>query len=143
MICCWTKPSLRLPPTLLRIFMTGSLPDTAVVSNLSHGSCTRRGGSCGYLSTNTVPTSNSVPKPILELEPNISGLTDRTGHHPTTINYKPEVIVQALQLMHRVEHLTPHCGIILPFNMTQPFSPDKSWPTRSFPNIMTSSPCTA
>ncbi|GFF94021.1 alpha-N-acetylglucosaminidase [Aspergillus udagawae] len=50
---------------------------------------------------NTNLTSNSVPKSILELEPNISGLTARTGHHPTTINYNPEVIVQALQLMRK------------------------------------------
>jgi alpha-N-acetylglucosaminidase len=31
---------------------------------------------------NTNVTANAVPKAIYELGPNISGLTNRTGHHP-------------------------------------------------------------
>ncbi|KAF2469638.1 putative alpha-N-acetylglucosaminidase, partial [Lindgomyces ingoldianus] len=41
--------------------------------------------------------SNAVPKAIFELAPNITGLTNRTGHHPTTVNYNPAAVVGAWQ----------------------------------------------
>ncbi|KAF2656863.1 glycoside hydrolase family 89 protein [Lophiostoma macrostomum CBS 122681] len=44
---------------------------------------------------NTNLTSNAVPKAIFEPAPNITGLVGRTGHHPTTINYNPNDIVEA------------------------------------------------
>uniref|UniRef100_A0A093V078 Alpha-N-acetylglucosaminidase n=1 Tax=Talaromyces marneffei PM1 TaxID=1077442 RepID=A0A093V078_TALMA len=47
---------------------------------------------------NTNLASSSVPKSILELEPSISGLLNREGHHPTTINYDPELVVEAWAL---------------------------------------------
>ena len=40
-------------------------------------------------------TSSAVTKSIFGLEPSKSGLTNRTGHHPTTINYDTSVLVQA------------------------------------------------
>ena len=39
--------------------------------------------------------SSAVTKSIFGLEPSQSGLTNRTGHHPTTINYDTNVLVQA------------------------------------------------
>ncbi|CAI6337202.1 unnamed protein product [Periconia digitata] len=50
---------------------------------------------------NTNLTSNAVSKAIYELAPNITKLTGRTGHHPTTVNYQPELVVQAWQAMYR------------------------------------------
>ncbi|KAF2442999.1 glycoside hydrolase family 89 protein [Karstenula rhodostoma CBS 690.94] len=44
---------------------------------------------------NTNLTSNAVSKAIFELAPNTTHLTNRTGHHPTTINYDPAVVVDA------------------------------------------------
>lgn len=44
---------------------------------------------------NTHLTSNAVPKSILELSPNITGLVNRTGHHPTTLSYPPSTLVAA------------------------------------------------
>ncbi|KAJ4377746.1 hypothetical protein N0V83_000576 [Neocucurbitaria cava] len=44
---------------------------------------------------NTNLTSNAVSKAIFELAPNVTKLTDRTGHHPTTINYDPAIVVEA------------------------------------------------
>ena len=42
---------------------------------------------------NTNLTTTAVTKSILELSPNITGMLDRTGHHATTINYDPAVLV--------------------------------------------------
>lgn len=42
-------------------------------------------------------TSSAVTKSIFGLEPSNSGLVNRTGHHPTAINYDPAVLVQAWQ----------------------------------------------
>lgn len=50
---------------------------------------------------NTNLTSSAVPKSILELVPSTSGLINRTGHHPTTLNYDPAVVVQAWNLFYR------------------------------------------
>jgi alpha-N-acetylglucosaminidase len=44
---------------------------------------------------NTNLKSNAVPKSIFELAPNITGLVNRTGHHPTSLNYNTGVIVKA------------------------------------------------
>ena len=41
--------------------------------------------------------SNAVTKSIFELTPNTTGLLNRTGHHPTTIQYDPAILVQAWQ----------------------------------------------
>jgi alpha-N-acetylglucosaminidase len=43
----------------------------------------------------------AVTKSIFELKPNTEGLTGLTGHHPTTLNYDPAVLVHAWQLMHQ------------------------------------------
>ncbi|KAH1545996.1 hypothetical protein KXX57_004166 [Aspergillus fumigatus] len=48
---------------------------------------------------NTNLTSTAVSKSIFELQPSISGLLNRTSHHPTTVSYDPAVLVQAWQLM--------------------------------------------
>jgi alpha-N-acetylglucosaminidase len=40
-------------------------------------------------------TSSAVTKSIFGLEPSKSGLTNRTGHHPTTISYDASVLIQA------------------------------------------------
>lgn len=44
---------------------------------------------------NTNLTSHAVTKSIFELVPRTSGLVNRTGHHPTTINYDQADLVQA------------------------------------------------
>jgi alpha-N-acetylglucosaminidase len=49
---------------------------------------------------NTNLTSNAVPKAIFELIPSTSGLVNRTGHHPTTINYNPADMVKAWSLFY-------------------------------------------
>jgi alpha-N-acetylglucosaminidase len=42
---------------------------------------------------------NAVSKAIFELAPNTTKLTNRTGHHPTTVNYDPDTMVQVWKLM--------------------------------------------
>ena len=44
---------------------------------------------------NTNLNSNAVPKSIFELAPNITGLVNRTGHHPTSLNYNTSIVVKA------------------------------------------------
>jgi alpha-N-acetylglucosaminidase len=44
---------------------------------------------------NTNLTSSAVSKSIFGLEPSKAGLVNRTGHHPTTVNYDPNVLIQA------------------------------------------------
>lgn len=44
---------------------------------------------------NTNLASSATSKSIFGLEPNISGLVNRTGRHPTMINYDPNVLIQA------------------------------------------------
>ncbi|KAJ5981184.1 hypothetical protein N7499_001803 [Penicillium canescens] len=46
----------------------------------------------------------AVSKSIFELRPNTEGLVGITGHHPTTINYDPSVLVHAWRLMHQAAH---------------------------------------
>lgn len=48
---------------------------------------------------NTNLTSNAVSKAILELQPNITGMLNRTGHHPTTVNYDPARVQECWSLM--------------------------------------------
>lgn len=52
-----------------------------------------------YNSTN-LAAGTAVPKSILELAPALNGLTNRAGHHPTTINYNPSDLVEAWNLMY-------------------------------------------
>lgn len=44
---------------------------------------------------NTNLVANAVPKSIFELVPSTTGLVNRTGHHPTLLNYDPKVLVTA------------------------------------------------
>lgn len=48
---------------------------------------------------NTNSTTESVTKSIFEMSPNIEGMLERGGHHPTTINYDPYDLVAAWKLM--------------------------------------------
>ncbi|KAH8900379.1 putative alpha-N-acetylglucosaminidase [Thozetella sp. PMI_491] len=50
---------------------------------------------------NTHLAANAVPKSILELVPNQSGLLNRTGHHPTLLNYDPATLVTAWRQMYQ------------------------------------------
>ncbi|KAI0107278.1 glycoside hydrolase family 89 protein [Nemania sp. FL0031] len=50
---------------------------------------------------NTNLVANAVPKSIYELVPSTSNLVNRTGHHPTLLNYDPEVLVSAWKLLYR------------------------------------------
>lgn len=56
---------------------------------------------------NTNLTSNAVSKAIFELAPNITRLTGRTGHHPTTIDYDPTAVVAAWENMYAAASLDP------------------------------------
>ncbi|KAF2489248.1 putative alpha-N-acetylglucosaminidase [Lophium mytilinum] len=56
---------------------------------------------------NTNLTSNAVPKSILELSPNITGLANRVGHHPTTLNYAPDTLVAAWKHYLAASHAFP------------------------------------
>ncbi|KAI8628560.1 glycoside hydrolase family 89 protein [Xylariaceae sp. FL1651] len=50
---------------------------------------------------NTNLIANAVPKSIFELLPSTSGLVNRTGHHPTLLNYDPAVLVAAWKLIYK------------------------------------------
>ncbi|KAJ4360072.1 uncharacterized protein N0V89_000631 [Didymosphaeria variabile] len=56
---------------------------------------------------NTNLTSNAVSKAIFELAPNITHMTNRTGHHPTTINYDSSVVVDAWKEMYNAATVEP------------------------------------
>jgi alpha-N-acetylglucosaminidase len=56
---------------------------------------------------NTNLTSNAVSKAIYELAPNITRLVGRTGHHPTTINYDPKIVVEAWKAMYKAAACEP------------------------------------
>lgn len=49
---------------------------------------------------NTNLKSNAVSKAIFELAPNTTHMTNRTGHHPTTINYDRSTVVEAWKNMY-------------------------------------------
>lgn len=53
-----------------------------------------------YNNTN-LTSAIAVTKSIFELRPNTEGLLGITGHHPTTLNYDPAVLVHTWQLMYR------------------------------------------
>jgi alpha-N-acetylglucosaminidase len=50
---------------------------------------------------NTNLTANAVPKSIYELVPSTTGLVNRTRHHPTVLNYDPETLVAAWNLLYQ------------------------------------------
>ncbi|KAI1826032.1 glycoside hydrolase family 89 protein [Xylaria intraflava] len=52
-----------------------------------------------YNNTNLV--ADAVSKSVFELLPSTSGMLNRTGHHPTVLNYDPAVLVKAWNLMHQ------------------------------------------
>ena len=56
---------------------------------------------------NTNLTSQAVTKSIFELRPNSTGLLDRVGHHPTTINYNTADLVSAWLLFIRAGYDDP------------------------------------
>ena len=51
-----------------------------------------------YNNTNLI--ANAVPKAIFELVPSTTGLLNKTGHHPTQINYDTSVLIEAWSLMY-------------------------------------------
>jgi alpha-N-acetylglucosaminidase len=59
-----------------------------------------------YNNTN-LTAATAVVKSILELEPAISGLVNRTGHHPTTLTYDPAVVNNAWTLSLKAGSLQP------------------------------------
>lgn len=56
---------------------------------------------------NTNLTSNAVPKAIFELIPSTTGLVNRTGHHPTTLNYHSADMVKAWSLFYNAAFKEP------------------------------------
>lgn len=59
-----------------------------------------------YNNTN-LTSAQAVTKSIFELSPNTTGLLNRTGHHPTTINYEPAVIVSAWDMLYNASAIDP------------------------------------
>ncbi|KAI0150826.1 glycoside hydrolase family 89 protein [Xylariaceae sp. FL1272] len=62
---------------------------------------------------NTNLTGNAVPKSIYELVPSTSGLVNRTGHHPTVLNYDMDTLVEAWKLLY-------HAGVEEPKLFSNP-----------------------
>ncbi|KAK7521314.1 putative alpha-N-acetylglucosaminidase [Phyllosticta citriasiana] len=56
---------------------------------------------------NTALTTNAVTKSIFELQPALYGLTNRTGHHATTITYSPDSLVQVWLLFYAATAASP------------------------------------
>ncbi|KAK7523799.1 putative alpha-N-acetylglucosaminidase [Phyllosticta citriasiana] len=56
---------------------------------------------------NTALTTNVVTKSIFELQPALYGLTNRTGHHATTITYSPDSLVQVWLLFYAATAASP------------------------------------
>lgn len=56
---------------------------------------------------NTNLTSNAVPKSIFELTPSITGLLNRTGHHPTTLEYAYSSVVSAWVNLYNASKVEP------------------------------------
>lgn len=61
----------------------------------------------GTVYNNTDSRVTAVPKSILELLPNTSGLQGRTGHHATIITYDSEVLVEAWRILHSASAENP------------------------------------
>ena len=57
---------------------------------------------------NTNLTATSVTKSILELEPKISGMLGRVGHHPTVLTYDSSFVEQAWKAMAAAGAEQPH-----------------------------------
>jgi len=56
---------------------------------------------------NTNLTSNAVPKSIFELTPSLTGLLNRTGHHPTTLEYAYSSVVSAWSNLYNASKVEP------------------------------------
>lgn len=56
---------------------------------------------------NTNLTSNAVVKSIFELTPSTTGLLNRTGHHPTTIEYAYSSVVSAWSSLYNASRAEP------------------------------------
>ncbi|KAK8159875.1 putative alpha-N-acetylglucosaminidase [Phyllosticta citribraziliensis] len=56
---------------------------------------------------NTALTTNAVTKSIFELQPALYGLTNRTGHHATTITYDQDSLVQVWLLFYEATAAAP------------------------------------
>ncbi|POR36171.1 Alpha-N-acetylglucosaminidase [Tolypocladium paradoxum] len=56
---------------------------------------------------NTNLASTGVPKSIMELIPSTLGLVNRTGHHPTSINYNPASMVQGWKYLYKAAQHDP------------------------------------
>ena len=56
---------------------------------------------------NTNLTTTAVTKSIFELSPNITGMLDRTGHHATTINYDPAMLIGVFHTMFAAASANP------------------------------------
>ncbi|KAK8207568.1 putative alpha-N-acetylglucosaminidase [Phyllosticta capitalensis] len=56
---------------------------------------------------NTELTTNAVTKSIFELQPALYGLTNRTGHHATTITYDEASLLQAWSLFYNATAAAP------------------------------------
>lgn len=54
-----------------------------------------------------IDTAEAVTKSIFELQPNTTGLLDRTGHHSTRILYDPEILVSAWKHFYSASQETP------------------------------------
>ncbi|TVY80301.1 Alpha-N-acetylglucosaminidase, partial [Lachnellula suecica] len=59
-----------------------------------------------YNNTN-LTSAQAVTKSIFELSPNITGLVDLTGHHPTTVNYNTSTLIDAWHLMYAAASTDP------------------------------------
>lgn len=59
-----------------------------------------------YNNTN-LTLAQGVTKSIFVLAPNVTGLLNRTGHHPTTITYDPTTLVSAWQLLYNAAGSMP------------------------------------
>ena len=59
-----------------------------------------------YNNTN-LTSAQAVTKSIFELSPNTTGLLNRTGHHPTTINYDPAVVTSAWNMLYNASAADP------------------------------------
>lgn len=59
-----------------------------------------------YNNTN-LTSAPAVSKSISEFQPNIEGIKGLLGHHPTTVNYEPTVLVHAWQQMYQAAHVEP------------------------------------
>ncbi len=101
-ISCWTRPGATRLSTPRPISMTGSLLDTEQVEiSVPDGLYSAWEILRPTVFNNTNLAANAVPKSILELIPSTSGLINRTGHHPTLLNYDPKIVVHGWNLLYQ------------------------------------------